>query len=331
MPDIITNTIGTGGDHTTFDSWEAATDNDLVTDDELHVGELLELLTLPANRILSGATTDATRYRELTYASGGRYDPIADSGNGLTRAATGNMLALGEDFTRLTGILLANTYNGNAIALRVDTSSSDCLIDGCTIKIIGDSTSSGYGIEMGFNGATVATIRNCVILSDGVGTDIDGLRGGATDGLYQNISIYNIQARGVHCDWITYTTRNQFINVIVMASGTADFGRAGCPASDFTYCISDDTTASTFANSFDSETVADIYNDAGSDDLRPAGGNETDNGSDLSGSFTTDLDGATRSGDWEMGAYTEISSGISPMAFLQRFLHQPVPNPLQRM
>lgn len=65
MPTTNISTVGTGGNYTTWTLWEAATDNDLVATDVIERGDgLTETLTTAAFT-LTGAVTDATRYRIL--------------------------------------------------------------------------------------------------------------------------------------------------------------------------------------------------------------------------------------------------------------------------
>ena len=60
---VVTSTIGSGKDYATVAAWEAATDNDLVTATETHIGVLHDQVTETVT--FDGATTDSTYYRQL--------------------------------------------------------------------------------------------------------------------------------------------------------------------------------------------------------------------------------------------------------------------------
>ncbi len=83
MPTTITETIGSGGDFTTPALWEAALPANLVTADEIRVGEQLnEEFSGSGNQLtIAGQTTDATRYVVYTAAAGASF---ADNANKLT-------------------------------------------------------------------------------------------------------------------------------------------------------------------------------------------------------------------------------------------------------
>lgn len=97
MPTTITKTIGTGGDYSTITAWWASIPANLVTADEVHIGQLLnqEHTTFPAP--FSGKTTDATRYIELTAAPGASWTDLPSSpmryGFGARVLGTGDFTA----------------------------------------------------------------------------------------------------------------------------------------------------------------------------------------------------------------------------------------------
>jgi len=73
MATVVTNTIGVGGDYSTAQSWEDAAPPNLVTVDQVWVGELVSSFTHAVSTpfvTFSGTTCDATRYKELTVQSG---------------------------------------------------------------------------------------------------------------------------------------------------------------------------------------------------------------------------------------------------------------------
>lgn len=90
MATTVTETIGSGGDHATISDWLSATASDLVSADEIRVGEIIDAAAFDeASTIdVTGATTDADRYRHLTVAEGVRHNGTGD-GSGARYPYTG--------------------------------------------------------------------------------------------------------------------------------------------------------------------------------------------------------------------------------------------------
>lgn len=307
MVTVVNKTIGTGGDFTTFAAWESATDIDISTatgTDEQHNGRLLE--TLDEGALFAGATTDEFAFRRLTFDSA-RYDPVADTGVGLDSSVAFTLANLSEGNVHITGILLRNTDTANANC--IGGTGVGSVIEECTAKRIGGSASNGEAVSTTFGAVTDFTIRNCVIIGDGLGSTVQGMGLFSTDPQVDNCAIYNFSGIGLDLSGsVTYIARLEITNVISMGNGGNDFDAAG-NGSDFTFCLSEDTSASGFSDSFSSQTLGDIFTDAANDDLTLVGtGNATDNGKDQSARFTIDLDGTTRTGDWDMGAYDKVVS-----------------------
>lgn len=80
MTTTITSTIGTGGTYATVAAWWAAIPANLVTADEVHIGQLLDQEHDCTPTItFSGKTVDATRYIELTAAAGASWTDMPSS------------------------------------------------------------------------------------------------------------------------------------------------------------------------------------------------------------------------------------------------------------
>jgi hypothetical protein len=146
MPTTITKTIGTGGDYTSPQAWEDALPANLVTADEVHVGQLKNQTFSGSGTqlVIDGHTTDATRYIELTCEAGASFKDQADvrtvrlehdTTNGAAIAATGGYaeaIALGTNYTRLTGLQL-QCVSGSSSALHV-FGGQNCLVSKCILK-----------------------------------------------------------------------------------------------------------------------------------------------------------------------------------------------------
>lgn len=108
MPTTNIRSIGSGGgrDFATLSAWEAATDVDLVATDVVEIGEMYNDSVFGAGATLSGAITDATRYRWLRAAAGNRYRIETDTGVRIqsgSQSITTGMIRMVEDFLRFGG------------------------------------------------------------------------------------------------------------------------------------------------------------------------------------------------------------------------------------
>lgn len=133
MPTTVTKTIGTGGDYTTLQAWEDASPANLVTSDQIWRGECFnqEFFSSSAQLLsVSGTTTDATRYKELTtYAGASFVDNASVQTNALRYNASNGAgirstyawsapVAVNESYFRISKMQISATtavaFNGGA-------------------------------------------------------------------------------------------------------------------------------------------------------------------------------------------------------------------------
>src|SRR5262249_36031469 len=142
------------------------------------------------------------------------------------------------------------------------------------------NTATCYGIEVGANGS--ATARNCAIYyGNGMGIDTGSASATCT---VQNCSVYGVTGYGVSKTAGTLTATN----TIAMGCTTADF--SGGVTQD--YNMSSDASASG-AHSLPSRTASSQFVSilSGNQNLHIQSGSAAkDTASDLSASFTTDID-----------------------------------------
>lgn len=162
MPTTTVKTIGSGGgrDYTTLQSWEDASPANLVTADEIWRGEIYndsEFVSASAILTIAGSTTDSTRYKELTTASGqsawdNSANPIRfDATKGVALRCTGGYLdfvTINEANARFSKIQIRGV-NGNVNPLKVQAAG---LIERLLVQ--------GSGVLIEFNG----TARNCAFI-----------------------------------------------------------------------------------------------------------------------------------------------------------------------
>lgn len=183
-----TSTIGaTARDYSTIEAWEAATDN-VLTDHEVGecyhdgvAGATTFSLGSGDNRIeFAGATTTASFYRELTVASGHKYDPVYQTGVFLTRTigtaseTVGDALYINEDHFRCTGFAIKDAgtpTSGFSAGIRVGAVDSVQVSRNYVQWATGwsdgtDGTAYSDGVRI-LSSATNCTIDNNILLGGG--------------------------------------------------------------------------------------------------------------------------------------------------------------------
>ncbi len=167
MPTTVTSTIGTTGrTYSTLQAWEDACPANLVTADQVWRGEAYNDSQFTAGVVISGQTTDATRYVELTVATG---QSFCDNANVRTNALRYNQSngvgisvafvnpavidAQGVDYTRISRFQVTRTtqYYGG-IWVTNGAIVKDCIVGNGGIQIIASSA--------------VAKIINCLSYGD---------------------------------------------------------------------------------------------------------------------------------------------------------------------
>lgn len=150
MTTTTVKTIGTGGDYTTLQSWEDASPANLVTSDQIWQGQCFnqEFFSSSATLLtVSGTTTDATRYKELTTYAGAsfvdnasvqtnalRYN--ASNGAGIRNSyAWGGPVSVNESYFRISKLQISAT---TAVAFN-GSGTTGLVMDKCIVENSGTS------------------------------------------------------------------------------------------------------------------------------------------------------------------------------------------------
>jgi hypothetical protein len=290
MATTVEHTIGTGGDYATVADWITATANP-IADDSVYIGKLLDGVHATASSQTNfGVNSDTTRYRILTYANQ-PYDASTDTGPKLTKTWGGaSQFFLFQQTTKCIGVGFEIVCNGQSAAV-IYASNLNTIIDGCTVVLTGASGSASA--THAAIRAEPGTIRNCTVIDKTTSGGTKGVAAAATS-VIDNVTVYGSGDAGIYSGTSSVTIRN----VAAIDCGT-DFSVSGATLLN---CASSDLTASG-AGCVDSVTAAAAFEDSSIDDFRPKDGGPLDSsGTDLSGTFTTDITGATRS-LWSIGSY----------------------------
>lgn len=275
------NTIGTSGyDYTSFSTWEADTDLDLVTNTASPVLELMESMTL-TNLSCAGSTTSTAYFRCVRNNSAVRHGGVAGAGAQLTGATAGNTLNVGEnnvhlwDLDVITSFSSASSYKNFSVGAYTGVQWV-----GCLSKMNNSGAGVGSGFQYDNSGHTALRIVNCCAY------ECDG------DGFHTRLNdtcIYNCTSVD-NAGWgFQYTTQSPIMkNCIGHGNAGGDFEGA---QNTSTHNLSSDTSAPPYNTYYTSKTVTFV--DAANDDYRIT--NDADvvgTGTDLSadGGFAFDDD-----------------------------------------
>ena len=292
--------------YTSPQAWEDARQGNLVSEDRREVGVLYAdgTFTGPATEILTvlGSTTDATHYMEVIIGPGQQHDGTGGAlGTDVVvfdgADTTKHGVRIYDHFTRVQGLELKRFRSDNGSAgVHINDSITNVLLEDLLIHDFDHGTFSVTGVY-GNNNSSF-TVRNCIVY-DG---DTAGIRGQpGTIGTIENCTIHGMASRGVFEDTGTFTVTN----TIAMNSGT-DFDMVNGTQSN---TLSSDGTG-TIINKLDTDQFVSVT--PGSEDFHlKSGADAIDVGTDLSGSFTNDIDGDTRpiGAAWDIGA-DETASGL---------------------
>ncbi len=270
-----THTFGAAGhgrDYTSFATWEADTDIDLVSG-AISYGLACydDAASFDASFVVSGATTDSTHFRRIYAPDGQRHDGTENNGVTIHITGTNARIVIADDYSQLQDIIFTGLLDYFPYAIWLYGTSA---MVGCILHDITRATSIASGVVL----SNTSFVINCIVYN------IQG------DGIYSpsaNGCIYNCTAH--HC---------------------GGYGINGAVSAVAKNCIAhDNTIGNIHANIIQTTCVtsAPTYTDSGNDDYHldthdtVSINNGTDLSTDASYAFDDDIDFETRSGDWDIG------------------------------
>jgi hypothetical protein len=291
--------------------------------------ECANILDTAAAAVPSTCTTDATHYIRIfgkasdrTSSNTGKWS----TGRYRLHRTSGNALTIAARYVRVEDIQVSVTDTSSTVRYGIITSpvaagGSDIRIDGCVI--VGDvasNTNAGScaGISASDADATV-TIRNCVIYNWINNTTLGvGILCSGSPTTVENCTVVGNGQYGIRRASGTVAVTNTYAG----SNATEDFSGT----ITYTTCASADATVRTGVTASIAYSTANFVNvTASTADLHLVGGASAtllSGGTDLSGSFTTDIDGDTYS-TWSIGAdmYTVPSGGLSIPVAMHHYRH----------
>lgn len=273
MPTIVEKTISLTGtpDYSTLQTWEDAAPVDLVVADQVWRGVIQEATdNFTARLVVSGSTTDATRYKELTVKAGSSFIDHADvltnplrfdssKGASITRNDAGTSaqaIASVENYFRVSRLQMAIVNAlGEADVLSSSTSNLGVIVDQCILE-----SSTPLSRATSISGAG-SLIKNSLVVSRASGiTNIVSLAssGSAYNCTFVVPSDITEATTGVICS--TTTTDPVIVNCAVFGATNTTSGACAAttcytdsvnPPVGFTTVDYDTTTGSGFEDTTD--------------------------------------------------------------------------------
>lgn len=294
MPTTNTSIVApSGGDYTSLSAWEAGEQRNLVTGDQIEVAEIQGDWSGGADTtelVIDGWTTDSTRYIEIRTDAANRHAGIWD--DGLYRltassAVNGETIRIVEHAVRVIGLQVSAQATGSnyfePFNFDLDSSAVRGYCEDCIMRSINGGTGS-----LLFSRNGVVRISNTLFYGDDEPT-LYGIYIGAGTAHIHNVTIVDA-VTGVHR---AGTSTVNCKNVGISGATTA-----------FSGTISQ-TTCSSSTPTFVNAASKDFHLASGDTTWKDAG---TDLSADADYAISTDIDGATRTGTWDIGA-DEVTGG----------------------
>ena len=319
---MATKTIKTsGGDYTTLSAWEAGEQAD-ITGLGPSVAECYSMSDTTAV-VIAGWTTTASDYIRIYTPTSERHDGKWNTSKYRLTSGNSTAIDISEDFVRIDGLQLYHdgVSADNRYAVNISGTGAGAVIYVTNCILRGNNNGSWYDSGVNTTSTAVGTIYiyNNMIYDWGrsgsashAGICINAPGAASVDAYVYNNTIQNCHYGISRLDSDIFAVNNLF-----SASVTADAAGTFAAGTDYnaTNAASIGYTVTGGGNTHDRTSQTFTFVDAANDDFHLQSGDAgaKDFGSDLSGTFTTDIDGATRSGTWDIGA-DEFTSGATSHA-----------------
>jgi hypothetical protein len=314
VPTTTVKTIGTSSrDYSTLQAWEDAAAANLVTADEIWQGQCYNDSEFTAALTVSGSTVDATRYKELTTATG---QSFADNANKLTNALRYNQsngvglnvtagyttaIDVSENYFRMSKMQVTRNTGGGASRAWLDSGVTGARASQCIFE--SDRSASVA------RGETDAIFSSCLFVSR-VSSVSAILTVASTGGTVINCTLVVPSDLTAATDGVTrsyasgWTVKNCAIFGVTNTGDTTGITYTTCysddasPPTGVTTATYNTTTGSGFENITDSTRDFRIKSTSSLIDVGTT---------DTAGS--PDIVGTTRSGTYDVGCWEYAAAG----------------------
>lgn len=302
-----------GGDYTSLNAALAGESTNLVsTLDGILTIECYTINDTTQVDTGTGYTTDSSHYINITVPTAERHDGKWNTSK-YRISLTSNAdyyygFTISENYTRVTGIqetLNAGSYSNNRA---IFISASNVLIDSYIVKGAGTAL---IGIDFA-DACEYCSIRNSLAYDCPTkGFSLSSSNNNRTSAL-------NCTAQNCGIGFTSPYNAGYVVNCLAASCTTGftdEFYNSSC---------SNNASSNAYAPGTDSHTSHTFtFVDVDNDDFHLASSDTgaIDLGTSLSGTFTTDIDGETRSGTWDIGADEYVAAGASSIPLFDYYFN----------
>jgi hypothetical protein len=282
--------------------WEDARDGNLVSSDVVEKGEMYADSTFTGTVTIDDSTTDSTRYMWLTAADSQRHSGRAGTGVVIDPSGTGIVVYVKDPYTKVEWLEITGFNGSSAAAVAIDGAGNNT-ISNMLIHDFPDASNDVVGIWV-FNSTPGNLLSNTIIYNGDSHAILTGNTG--TSITVDNVTIYNIPGgAGIRNQTDTVVTVKNTIAMNCVSGAFQSTG--GTWGAESGYNMSSDATGDDpgATGALINKTASSQFFslNSGAEDLHlKAGSSAIDTGVDLSSTFTTDIDNATRGVLWDIGA-----------------------------
>jgi hypothetical protein len=310
MPTTTTKTVkSSGGDYTSISGFEAGEQADLVAGDKILQAECYNFADSTSVTI-DGWTTDATRYiRIYAEPTANRHAGIwSTSKYRLSVSSFSNCMVISEDYVRIEGLQVEDTVDSAYLFHTVSTgtaANSDIRIDSC----LGRRGGKG-GVGTNWLSSGKVTISNCAFYRTGAANS-PAIRVSQNSNA-PTVNIYNCTVSGGTTYGISQgATSTLVVKNTYVGNNTTDAYTGSMTLTNCAHDTATSFTGSTASTNYSTSAGAYFTNiTSGSEDYHiQSSSTLIDAGTDMSGTYTNDFEGGTRSGTFDIGADEFVSAG----------------------
>ena len=312
---VIKTVKSSGGDYSSRSALEAAIPANLVTADEIWIGETYSFSDTTA-LVIDGHVTDATRYIELRAPAGERHARVWDTAKSYMSVASDRAITISDACVRISGQQLTHSSQSDSLHELIFINATDNGANGSDIRVFnnilkggGNNANFESGISV-YNARGTVRIWNNFIYNLGYGgANYPGIRFDTYDSNYAwNNTIYGkTGSTSRYGIYNAYSANPPSIGGNICNNNATDYSGT---LTSLGYNISQDATSPD--TSLRSKTVAFVSTTGGSEDfgLLVSDTAAKDTGADTSsGFFIDDIEYVTRAGTWDIGASEYVAAG----------------------
>jgi hypothetical protein len=294
-----------GGDYTSLEACMNANEQNLVTADKYFDVEISGSWSTADTTAVTvhNYTTDATRYINIYTTGDARHAGVYSTSKYILSNASNHLILNYVLNITIDGLQFYNTAGGFWCFASIQSGALGLVIKN-NIAVKTARYGGAFVIDTSTSGS--ATIFNNIVYSrnnqDNFGFDF---RNTSISVYAYNNTVYGF-TKGLSTQGTTVYSKNN-----ISYNNAYDY--EGTFQATSTNNLSKDATAPALNTYYRNKTLAFTNTTSGSEDFHLVSGDTDaiDKGADLSGTFTTDIDGATRSGTWDIGADEYVAAGAT--------------------